>query len=90
MLASQYYTLGKKTTEGWNKMENITERKSTIYKGEQKMVYKPVICHFHTFIMSENLLELNVIDKCSILYQMHKIKEVHFFRKPDTVYSLTY
>ena len=70
-------------------MENITERKSTIYKGEQEMVYKPVICHFHTFIMSENLLELNVIDKCSILYQMHKIKEVHFFHKPDTVYSLT-
>ena len=35
MLASQYYNLGKKTTEAWIKVEHITERKSTIYKGEQ-------------------------------------------------------
>lgn len=35
MLASQYYTLGKKTTEAWIKEEHKTEKKSTIYKGEQ-------------------------------------------------------
>lgn len=63
VLASQCCTLGKKTPEGWIKVEHITERKSTIYKGEQLnqwilMVNKPVISHFHSFIMSENLLEL--------------------------------
>ena len=35
MLASQYCTLGKKTTEGWIKVEHITERKNKIYKEEQ-------------------------------------------------------
>ena len=35
MLASHYYTLGKKTTEAWIKVEHIAEKKSTIYKGEQ-------------------------------------------------------
>ena len=61
--ASQYCTLGKKTTEDWSKVEHIAERKSTIYKGQKLnwwivMVHKPVIYHFHSFLMSENLLEL--------------------------------
>ena len=61
--ASQNYTLKRKKTEGWNEVEHITERKRTILKGEQLnywilMVYKPVISHFHTFIMAENVLEL--------------------------------
>ena len=53
------------------------------------MVNKPVISHFHSFIMTENLLEL----KCKVsAVHCNKgtkpIKEVHFFHKPDTVYSL--
>ena len=35
MLASQYYTLERKKTEGWNEVEHVTERKSTILKVEQ-------------------------------------------------------
>ena len=35
MLASEYYTLGEKTTEAWIKVEHITEGKNTIYKGQQ-------------------------------------------------------
>lgn len=35
MQASGHYTLERKKTEGWNEVEHITERKSTILKGEQ-------------------------------------------------------